>query len=49
VSRDIVRNLDVFAAVQNMFDKEYFVGTLPTLVGSPRLFSVGVRVSFQGR
>jgi outer membrane receptor protein involved in Fe transport len=49
VSRDIVRNFGIFAAVQNMFDEQYFVGTLPTLVGPPRLVSAGVRVSFQGR
>jgi iron complex outermembrane recepter protein len=49
LSRDIVRNFDVFAAAQNMFDEQYFVGTLPTLVGAPRLVSVGLRVRFQGR
>ena len=35
--------------VQNIADKEYFVGTLPTSVGSPRLISGGVRVRFAGR
>jgi iron complex outermembrane receptor protein len=48
VGRDLGRSLEVFAAVQNMFDEEYFVGSLPTLVGPPRLFSVGFRVRFQG-
>ena len=47
VARDLGRSLEVFAAVQNMFDEEYFVGSLPTLVGPPRLFSVGFRVRFQ--
>jgi outer membrane receptor protein involved in Fe transport len=49
VSRDLGRNLEVFGAVQNMFDEEYFVGSLPTLIGPPRLLSVGFRVRFQGR
>jgi iron complex outermembrane recepter protein len=48
VARELGRGLEVFAAVQNMFDEEYFVGSLPTLVGPPRLFSVGFRVRFQG-
>jgi iron complex outermembrane recepter protein len=43
-SREIGRNLELFAGVQNLFDAEYFVGTLPTTVGSPRLVTGGVRV-----
>ena len=35
--------------MQNIFDKEYFVGTLPTTVGSPRLVTGGIRVRFAGR
>jgi|SoiMethySBSTD1v2_1073268.scaffolds.fasta_scaffold16728_6 outer membrane receptor protein involved in Fe transport len=46
VSRDIGRNLDVFFAVQNIGDTEYFVGTNPTTIGSPRLVNGGVRVRF---
>jgi iron complex outermembrane receptor protein len=49
LSRDIARNVGIFAAVQNMFDKAYFVGTLPTLVGAPRLVTAGLRIRFQGR
>jgi iron complex outermembrane receptor protein len=49
VSRNLGRNLQVFAAVQNMFDAEYFVGSLPTLVGPPRLVSGGLKIYFQGR
>jgi outer membrane receptor protein involved in Fe transport len=49
VSRAIVRNLDAFFGVQNLFDQEYFVGTLPTTIGSPRLINGGVRVRFTGR
>jgi outer membrane receptor protein involved in Fe transport len=48
-SRMITRNLDVFFGVQNLLDKQYFVGTLPTTIGSPRLVNGGVRVRFSGR
>ncbi len=43
-SRGIGRSLELFGGVQNLFDAEYFVGTLPTTVGSPRLVTGGVRV-----
>jgi len=49
VSRTLHRNLDLFFGVQNLFDEEYFVGTLPTTIGSPRLINGGVRVRFVGR
>ena len=49
VSRSVGRNLEVFAAVQNMLDTEYFVGSLPTLIGAPRLVSGGLKIHFQGR
>ena len=49
VSRPLGRTFDVFASAQNLFDEEYFVGTLPTTVGSPRLVSVGVRVRWAGK
>jgi outer membrane receptor protein involved in Fe transport len=45
-SRALVRNVDVFFGVQNMFDTEYIVGTLPTTIGTPRLVNGGVRVRF---
>ena len=48
-SRTIGRNLEVFAGAQNLFDREYFVGTLPTTMGTPRLVHAGVRVRFAGR
>jgi outer membrane receptor protein involved in Fe transport len=48
-SRTVNRNLDVFFGVQNMFDQQYFVGTLPTTIGSPRLVNGGVRIRFVGR
>jgi outer membrane receptor protein involved in Fe transport len=34
-SREAGHNAEVFLGVQNLFDKEYFVGTLPTTVGAP--------------
>ena len=49
LSREIGRTLEVFASVQNLFEQEYFVGTLPTTVGSPRLVHVGVRVRWSGK
>jgi iron complex outermembrane receptor protein len=49
VSRAISRQLDVFVGVQNMFDKQYIVATLPTTVGTPRLVNGGIRVRFAGQ
>lgn len=43
-SRALGRRLEVFVSVQNALDREYFVGLLPTTVGSPRLVNGGVRV-----
>lgn len=44
VSRAIGLRLSAFVGVQNLFDREYIVGTLPTTVGSPRLVTGGIRV-----
>ena len=49
VSRSLHRALEVFFGVQNLFDEQYFVGTLPTTIGSPRLVNGGLRVRFSGR
>jgi outer membrane receptor protein involved in Fe transport len=49
VSRTISRQLDVFFGVQNLFDKQYIVGTLPTTIGAPRLVNGGVRIRLAGR
>ena len=49
LSRALVRNLDLFFGIQNLTDREYFVGTLPTTIGSPRLVNGGVRVRFAAR
>ena len=48
-SRAIGPNLEVFAGAQNLFNQEYFVGTLPTTIGTPRLVNGGVRLRFAGR
>ena len=48
-SRRVSRNLELFAGVQNLTDRQYYVGTLPTTLGTPRLVNGGVRVRFAGR
>jgi outer membrane receptor protein involved in Fe transport len=48
-SRALGRNVDIFLGVQNLFNREYFVGTLPTTIGSPRLANGGLRLRFVGR
>ena len=47
-SRTINRTVDIFAGVQNTFNTQYIVGTLPTTIGSPRLANVGVRIRLWG-
>jgi outer membrane receptor protein involved in Fe transport len=42
-------NIEVFFGVQNLFDKEYFVQTGPSTIGTPRLVNGGIRVRFAGR
>ncbi len=48
-SRAVGRNAEIFLAVQNLFDAEYAVGTLPTTVGAPRFVSGGFRLRFGSR
>ncbi len=48
-SRAVGHNLEVFFGVQNLADRQYFVGTLPTTIGSPRLVNGGVRIRFSGK
>jgi outer membrane receptor protein involved in Fe transport len=48
-SRALGPRLDIFAGAQNLFDRQYFVGTLPTTTGTPRLVHAGVRVRLSGR
>ena len=43
-SQELRRGVNVFLAIENLFDKEYSVGTLPTTIGWPRTARVGVRV-----
>jgi len=43
------RSIEVYFGAQNVFDKEYYVGTNPTTTGSPRLMNVGVRLRFNGQ
>jgi outer membrane receptor protein involved in Fe transport len=47
--RSVGHNVEVFVGVQNLFDAEYFVGTLPTTVGAPRFVSGGLRLRLSGR
>jgi outer membrane receptor protein involved in Fe transport len=46
LARSLQRSVELFFGVQNIFDREYLVGTLPTTVGTPRLISGGVRLRF---
>jgi outer membrane receptor protein involved in Fe transport len=46
LARNLQRNVELFFSVQNLLDKEYLVGTLPTTIGTPRLISGGVRLRF---
>ncbi len=48
-TRAIHRTFELFFGVQNLFDREYVVGTLPTTVGSPRLVTGGIRVKLTAR
>ena len=49
MSRNFGRSLQAFFGVQNLLDKEYFVQTNPSTIGTPRLINGGVRVRFTGR
>ena len=49
VLRDVGRSLQVFFGAQNLLDRDYFVQTNPSTIGTPRLINVGVRVRLAGR
>ena len=49
IGRATGNNFEVFFGVQNLFDKEYFVQTGPSTIGTPRLVNAGFRVRFAGR
>jgi outer membrane receptor protein involved in Fe transport len=48
-SRAITPELEWFVGVQNLTNQTYYVGTLPTTIGTPRLVNAGVRVRLGGR
>jgi outer membrane receptor protein involved in Fe transport len=48
-SRRVSSTFDVFVGAQNLLDQQYFVGTLPTTIGTPRMITAGVRVRVGGR
>jgi outer membrane cobalamin receptor len=43
-TRGLSRNASVFVGVQNLFGTEYYVGTNPTTIGTPRLVNAGIRL-----
>jgi len=43
-SRTLSRGLNVFVALENLFDSEFAVGTNPTTIGWPRTVRGGVRI-----
>jgi len=49
LSRTIVKGLDVFFGMQNVFNTVYNVATLPTTIGTPRLYNGGVRIRWTGK
>jgi outer membrane receptor protein involved in Fe transport len=48
-SRTLARNVDLFVGAQNLLNQTYYVGTLPTTIGTPRMINAGVRVRVHGR
>jgi outer membrane receptor protein involved in Fe transport len=44
VTRAINRQASVFLGVQNLMATEYYVGTNPTTIGTPRLVNMGIRI-----
>ena len=44
VTRGINRRTSVFLGVQNLMATEYYVGTNPTTIGTPRLVNMGIRI-----
>ncbi|MGE0394097.1 MAG: TonB-dependent receptor [Vicinamibacterales bacterium] len=43
-TRGLTRQASLFVGVQNLFGTEYYVGTNPTTIGTPRLVNVGIRL-----
>ncbi|HEX4346723.1 MAG TPA: TonB-dependent receptor [Vicinamibacterales bacterium] len=48
-TRQIAKGFDVFFGMQNMFNVQYVVATLPTTIGSPRLYNGGFRIRWSGK
>ena len=48
-TRQIAKGFDAFFGIQNMFNVQYVVATLPTTIGSPRLYNGGFRIRWSGR
>ena len=48
-ARTILKGLDVYFGMQNAFNKTFVVATLPTTIGAPRLYNVGVRIRWTGK
>ncbi len=44
VTREVNSQTSVFFGVQNLFGTEYYVGTNPTTIGTPRLVNGGIRL-----
>lgn len=48
ISRPLIRSLDLFLAVQNVFNQQYAVGRTPVeTLGMPRLIRGGIRIRFE--
>lgn len=41
--------VQIFAGAQNLLDRQYYVGTLPTTLGTPRLVHAGMPVRLDAR
>lgn len=44
LTRSVSRQASLFAGIQNLFGTEYYVGTNPTTIGTPRLVNAGIRL-----
>ena len=44
VTQRVHRRVELFVGAQNLLGRPYFVGTLPTTIGSPRVVSAGARI-----
>lgn len=49
ISRRVDDNIEIFLAVENLFDNVYPVRTNPNSIGTPLLIQGGIRFKMQGR